>query len=76
MFTSVSRIGHEIGPMEMTQASQILQDYISRKSEAVHAIEDWGTVRNLVDHAMVYDWNNGLGNNRKATNMNSPIRYM
>ena len=67
MFIPISRLNHEIGSLEMGQATQLLNDHIGRKSEAVYAIEDWGTVRNLVDHAMVYDWNNNVESQRKSS---------
>lgn len=75
-FTSTARLGPEFGPREMAQATQDLTDSMARKSGAVHAIDDWGTVRNLVDHAMVYDWNNAEEQERKRALDNSPINYV
>ena len=75
IFTSISIPRYEIGSMEISQATQMLEGHISRKSEVVHALQEWVTVRNLVDHAMVYDWNNGGEAPQKSTH-GSPLNYI
>jgi hypothetical protein len=57
-------IGHhreDFGPMEILQATQILEDALQNKSDAVHMLKDWGNITNLIDHALVYDWSKDLG---------------
>ena len=55
-FTPISRHSQDFGPMEIMQASEILEEAIAKKSSAVHALKDWGSIANLIDHALVYDW--------------------
>jgi hypothetical protein len=55
-FVPISRHRNEFGSLEILQATEILEDCIAKKSEAVHALKDWGTIANLLDHALVYDW--------------------
>jgi hypothetical protein len=43
------------------QATQILDEALETKSDAVYALKDWGTISNLIDHALVYDWSKGIG---------------
>lgn len=57
-------IGHhreDFGPMEILQATQILEDALRNKSDAVHILKDWGNITNLIDHALVYDWSKDIG---------------
>ena len=55
-FTPISRHINDFGPLEIMQATEILEQAIAKKSEAVHALKDWGSVGNLLNHALVYDW--------------------
>lgn len=59
-FVPISRHRSEFGPLEILQASEILEDAIVKKSAAVHALKDWGTISNLLDHALVYDWSKDI----------------
>jgi hypothetical protein len=61
-FTPISRHRNDFGPLEIMQATEILEDSIAKKSEAVHALKYWGSVANLLDHALVYDWSKDIGN--------------
>uniref|UniRef100_A0A7S2MLS8 Uncharacterized protein n=1 Tax=Helicotheca tamesis TaxID=374047 RepID=A0A7S2MLS8_9STRA len=60
-FTPISRHKDEFGPSELEQATRILEDAIAKKSQAVHAMKDWGSLYSLIDHALVYDWSKDLG---------------
>lgn len=58
VFTPISRLRNEVGPLEMTQATQVLEDHIRKNSKAVYKLSEWGTINNLFDHVMLYDWSN------------------
>lgn len=60
-FIPIARRAQDFGPLEIMQASEILQDAIAKKSSAVYALKDWGTISNLIDHALVYEWTNDIG---------------
>lgn len=59
-FVPLSVHADEFGPAEMEQATRILRDAIESDSEAVHALKDWGSISNLIDHALVYDWSKNV----------------
>mmetsp|Transcript_12058 Transcript_12058/g.28873 ORF Transcript_12058/g.28873 Transcript_12058/m.28873 type:complete len:669 (-) Transcript_12058:893-2899(-) len=59
-FHPLSRHRNDFGPLEVLQANEILERAISKKSDAVHALKDWGTMANLLDHALVYDWSKDI----------------
>jgi hypothetical protein len=60
-FIPIGRHREDFGPLEMMQATEVLQDAIENKSEAVHVLKDWGSIANLLDHALVYDWSKDIG---------------
>jgi hypothetical protein len=60
-FTPISRHRNDFGPLEIMQATEILEDSILKKSEAVHVLKEWGSIANLLDHALVYDWSKDIG---------------
>ena len=66
-FTPISRHRNDFGPLEILQATEILEDAIAKKSGAVHALKDWGSISNLIDHALVYDWSKDIGNEPSAS---------
>jgi hypothetical protein len=55
-FTPISSHTNDFGPLEIMQATGILEGAIAKKSKAVHALKYWGSIGNLLDHALVYDW--------------------
>ena len=64
-FIPLFRYGDEFGPEERDQASMILRGAMDatgrgRTDPALHSLADWGSVANLVDHALVYDWSKGM----------------
>ena len=59
-FHPLSRHRNDFGPLEVLQANEILERAIAKKSDAVHALKDWGTMANLLDHALVYDWSKDI----------------
>ena len=61
-FIPISRHRNDFGPLEIMQATEILEDALEKKSDAVHALKDWGSISNLLDHALVYDWSKDIGN--------------
>ena len=66
-FHPLSRHRDDFGPLQVLQANEILENAISKKSEAVHALKDWGSMANLLDHALVYDWSKDIGNDPSAS---------
>lgn len=60
-FIPISQHRDDFGPLEMVHASQILSNAIESKDKAVHALKDWGSIENLIDHVLVYEWSKGLG---------------
>ena len=65
-FVSIRRHAAYFGPAEFRQATDILQRALAEKSKAVHALKDWGSIANLLDHALVYDWSKDIGNNTSS----------
>lgn len=55
-FVPIRHLAHEFGPLEVMQATEILEEALAANSDAVHALKDWGSISNLIDHALVYDW--------------------
>jgi hypothetical protein len=43
------------------QATEILNEAMENKSDSVYALKDWGSISNLIDHALVYDWSKDIG---------------
>ena len=70
-FVPISRHAQDFGPLEIMQASEILEDAIAKKSSAVHALKDWGSIANLIDHALVYDWTKDIGSSGGPGNSQS-----
>lgn len=61
-FSPISRHRNDFGPLEIMQATEILEDAIKKKSDAVHSLKDWGSIDNLLNQALVYDWRQDIGN--------------
>ena len=60
-FSPIARHRNDFGPLEIMQATEILEDAIAKKSGAVHSLKDWGgSIANLLDHALVYDWSKDI----------------
>lgn len=61
-FSPIARHRNDFGPLEIMQATEILEDAIAKKSGAVHSLKDWGgSIANLLDHALVYEWGKDIG---------------
>ena len=60
-FSPISRHRNDFGPLEILQATEILEDAIKKKSDAVHSLKDWGSIDNVLNQALVYDWRQDLG---------------
>mmetsp|Transcript_27332 Transcript_27332/g.38445 ORF Transcript_27332/g.38445 Transcript_27332/m.38445 type:complete len:788 (-) Transcript_27332:1140-3503(-) len=70
-FVPISRLRDDFGHVELLQATQVLEEAIAKKSEAVHALKDWGSISNLIDHALVYDWSKDMGDGSGGNNPNT-----
>ena len=60
-FSPISRHRNDFGPLEILQATEILEDAIKKKSDAVHSLKDWGSIENVLNQALVYDWRQDMG---------------
>jgi hypothetical protein len=73
-FLPIDQRQEHFGPREIMQATQILDEALEIKSDAVYALKEWGTISNLIDHALVYDWSKDIGpgtNNSASTSGDS-----
>ena len=61
-FVPISAHSDDFGPMEILQASEILEDFIAKKSDAVHCLKDHANITALLDAALVYDWSKDMKN--------------
>lgn len=57
------------------QAEMVLQKAFDSNSEALHALKDWGSIRSMVDHALVYDWSKDMGGSSSGTGSAAPGRH-
>lgn len=65
-FHPLSRHRDDFGPLQVLQANEILEDAIVKKSGAVHALKDYGSMAHLLDLALVYDWSKDIENDQSA----------
>lgn len=56
----------DFGPLEILQASEILEDFIAKKSDAVFCLKDHANITSLLDAALVYDWSKDINNGPNA----------
>lgn len=68
-FVPISHHSDDFGPLEILQASEILEDFIAKKSDAVHCLKDHANITSLLDAALVYDWSKDI-NNASNTQVN------
>jgi hypothetical protein len=66
-FVPIRHLAHEFGPLEVMQATTILEEALAANSEAVYALKDWGSISNLIDHALVYDWSKDIDSSSNHT---------
>eukprot|EP00522_Entomoneis_paludosa_P015027 CAMPEP_0172457494 /NCGR_PEP_ID=MMETSP1065-20121228/22650_1 /TAXON_ID=265537 /ORGANISM="Amphiprora paludosa, Strain CCMP125" /LENGTH=627 /DNA_ID=CAMNT_0013211281 /DNA_START=155 /DNA_END=2035 /DNA_ORIENTATION=- len=50
----------DFGPNEKQEAQKILEAAIENKSNAVHALKDWGSMARLIDHCLVYNFSKDI----------------
>lgn len=55
-FVSITSYSSEFGPMELAQATRILEGAITNQNPALHSREAYASVYSLIDHALVYDY--------------------
>ena len=55
-FVPITKYSSEFGPMEMAQATRILEGAIANQNPALHSRETHASVYSLIDHALVYDY--------------------
>jgi hypothetical protein len=70
-FTPISHHQNEFGPLEIMQATEILEEAIAKKSGMVHSLKDWGSISALMDHALVYDWSKDIGSSSEDSRRDS-----
>lgn len=59
-FIPIAQYPDDFGPMQMMESTEILQEAIASKSQEVYALKDWGSISNLIDHALVYAWSKDI----------------
>ena len=52
-----------VTPREVQHVTFLLEEAISQNNPAVHSLKDWGSLAQMLDHAMVYDWSKDLTSN-------------
>ena len=57
------------------QAEVVLQKAFDSNSEALHALKDWGSIRSMVDHALVYDWSKDMGGSSSGAGSATSVRH-
>jgi hypothetical protein len=62
-FSPISHHRNDFGPLEILQATEIVEEAIKKKSDAVHSLKDWGTIDSLLNQVLVYDWRQDMGDN-------------
>lgn len=65
-FVPISHHCDDFGPLEILQASEILEDFIAKKSDAVFFLKDHANITSLLDAALVYDWSKDINNGPNA----------
>jgi hypothetical protein len=65
-FIPISHHCDDFGPLEILQASEILEDFIAKKSDAVFYLKDHANITSLLDAALVYDWSKDINNDPNA----------
>jgi len=61
-FVPISLHRDEFGPREKMQATRILEEAMVKTRDAVYELNKWGTISNLLDHALVFDWSKDVPN--------------
>ena len=61
-FSPIAQHQNELDPLDISEAKRNLEEALAQKSQAVHCKKDWGSVVNMFDHAMVYDWSKDFNN--------------
>lgn len=59
-FIPICRLSTDFGSVEKRQATEILEQAMSAFSDSVHSIKQWGSITNMLNHALVYEWSKGL----------------
>lgn len=59
-FVHVSALDDFVSPEARQQASDILQEAIDKKNEALFCLRDWGSLGILLDRVFVFDWSKDL----------------
>mmetsp|Transcript_10643 Transcript_10643/g.31111 ORF Transcript_10643/g.31111 Transcript_10643/m.31111 type:complete len:796 (+) Transcript_10643:32-2419(+) len=68
-FVPISRHQDDFGPLEILQASEILDDFIAKESKAVHCLKDFPNLTSMLDACLLYDWSKDSGNSANAQSM-------
>lgn len=60
-FVPIDRYRDDFGPLELMQATEVLDNAMTNKSENVYSLKDWGSISNLLDNALVFAWSANEG---------------
>lgn len=59
-FVLLSKYKDQFRSDQMMQATFLLEDALKDNSEAVHCIQNYGSLQNMIGHALAYEWSKDL----------------
>lgn len=59
-FIPLAEFSDHFGEAEKRQATFILEQAMEESNGAVHSIEQWGSMSNMLNHVLVYEWKSNL----------------
>lgn len=65
-FTPVSQYAEDFGAYERSQATEVLNQAITKKNPALHSRKEWPSLSRMIDHCIVYDFSSSMGNHDSA----------
>lgn len=74
-FVAISEYRDDFGERQKLQAKEILIDAMATESKAVHSLSQWGSIQNMINHALVYNWSKDIDNDPVgySSNINNQI---
>jgi hypothetical protein len=61
-FIPLTELSLDFGEAEKRQASLILEHAMEESNGAVHSTKQWGSMSNMLNHVLVYEWKSNLTN--------------
>lgn len=70
-FVPIGAHADDFGPLEIMQASEILDDFIAKESKAIHCLKDHANLSSMLDACLLYDWSKDASNGSNVPGMQS-----